>query len=114
MEACAWKDARTAGNYRKVVRVAKNARNALIKAGEVARETAPSYFLESLLWNVPDLSFGNGLQNAYQRAIEWLDGQQDELGTMRFPNGRGGLFENTSDTSWNQDSAKQIIAGLRG
>jgi hypothetical protein len=114
MEACAWKDARTAGNYRKVVRVAKNARNALITAGEVARETAPSYFLESLLWNVPDLSFGNGLQNAYQRAIAWLDGQQGELGTMKFPNGRGGLFENTSDTSWNQGNAKQIITGLRG
>ncbi len=30
MKACAWKNARTAGNYRKVVRVAKNARNALI------------------------------------------------------------------------------------
>ncbi len=116
MEACACKDARTEGNYRKVVRVAKNARNALIAAGKVARETAPSYFLESLLWNVPDLLFGHDddLQNAYQRAIEWLDGQQGELGTMKFPNGRGGLFGNTSDTSWNQASAKQIITGLRG
>ena len=43
----------------------------------------------------------------------WM-GMQDELGTMKFPNGRGELFENTSDTSWNQDSAKQIIIGLRG
>lgn len=50
--------------------MAKNARNSLIAAGGVARETAPSYFLVSLLWNVPDQSFGNGLQNAYQRAIQ--------------------------------------------
>jgi hypothetical protein len=114
IEACARKDAQTAGNYRKAVRVAKNARNALIKAGEVAPEAAPSYFLESLLWNVPDPAFRNDLPNAYRRAIKWLDGQQGALGAMKFPNGRGGLFENTSDTSWNQDSAKQIIAGLRG
>lgn len=114
MEACARKDGRTAGNYRKVVRVAKNARNALIKGGEATPETAPSYFLECLLWNVPDPRFGRGLQNAYQSAIEWLDAQQGELGTMKFPNGRGGLFGNTSDTSWNQNSAKQIIVGLRG
>lgn len=114
IEACARKDAQTAGNYRKAVRVAKNARNALIEARAVDRETAPSYFLESLLWNVPDRSFRNGLQDAYQRAIEWLDGQQGELGAMKLPNGRGGLFENTSDTPWHQDSAKQIIAGLCG
>ena len=114
MKACAWKNTRTAGNYRKVVRVAKNARNALIARGVVESTTAPSYFLESLLWNVPDLEFANGLQNAYPQAVGWLHEHPDKLGTMQFPNGRGELFGKTLDTSWNPENATKIIVGLRG
>jgi hypothetical protein len=114
MTACAWKDTRTAGNYRKVVRVAKNARNALITRGVVESATAPSYFLESLLWNVPDLEFANGLQNAYPQAIGWLHEHPGKLGMMEFPNGRGGLFGKTLDTSWNQENATKVIVGLHG
>ena len=34
---------------------------------------------------------------------------------MKFPNGRGELFENdVLDTSWNQESATRIIGGLYG
>ena len=116
MKACAWKDSRTAGNYRKVVRVAKNARNALIADddSEIDPGTAPSYFLESLLWNVPDLCFANGLPNAYPQAIRWLGQNKDKLPEMKFPNGRAELFGNTPDASWNASSAKQIIDGLNG
>jgi hypothetical protein len=116
MKTCAWKDSRTAGNYRKVVRVAKNARNALIAddGSRVGPGTAPSYFLESLLWNVPDLCFSSGLYNAYPQAIRWLVGNQRELWKMKFPNGRGALFGKMLDTSWNQESATQIIGGLYG
>ena len=116
MKTCAWKDSRTAGNYRKVVRVAKNARNALIAddGSRVGPGTAPSYFLESLLWNVPDLCFSSGLYNAYPQAIRWLVGNQRELWKRKFPNGRGALFGKMLDTSWNQESATQIIGGLYG
>lgn len=116
MKACAWKDVRTAGNYRKVVRVAKNARNALIADDDspVGPGTAPSYFLESLLWNVPDPCFASGLYNAYRQAIIWLHETTVKLSVMRFPNGRGKLFGDTSDTSWNQQSATEIIGGLHG
>jgi hypothetical protein len=116
MNACAAKDGRTAGNYRKVVRVAKNARNALIADddSQVGPGTAPSYFLESLLWNVPDVCFTGGLQNAYRQAIRWLDANRGGLWAMEFPNGRGRLFGNTPDASWSQSSAVQIIGGLSG
>jgi predicted nucleotidyltransferase len=115
-EACAAKERRTAENYRNVVRVAKNARNALIAddRSQVGPGTAPSYFLESLLWNVPDLYFSDGPCKAYPQAIRWLDANQRELWKMEFPNGRGRLFGNTSDASWSQSSAKQIIGGLYG
>ena len=77
-EACAAKERRTGWNYRNVVRVAKNARNALIEddGSQVGPGTAPSYFLESLLWNVPDPCFSSGPDNAYPQAIRWLYGNQ--------------------------------------
>ena len=116
MEACRAKQAHTGQNYRKVVRVAKNARNALIADGEseIVSGTAPSYFLESLLWNVPDSCFTEGLPEAYEQAIHWLSANQGRLPGMKFPNGRGALFGGTSDAPWDEDSAKQIIAGLHG
>jgi len=116
MKACAWKDFRTAGNYRKVVRVAKNARNVLIAEDDsaVGSTTAPSYFLESLLWNVPDLCFASGLENAYRQAIGWLHEKPGKLATMKFPNGKGDLFGKMLDTSWDQERATQIIDGLNG
>ena len=49
ISACARKDNWTDGAYRRVVRIAKNARNKLISEDgtEVGTGTAPSYFLES-------------------------------------------------------------------
>lgn len=116
MAACASMDDSTAGNYRNVVRVAKNARNALIADddSEVGPGTAPSYFLESLLWNVPDSCFTEGLPDAYEQAICWLGENKAELLEMEFPNGRGTLFGHTSDASWDLDSAKLVIDGLHG
>jgi hypothetical protein len=116
MEACATKECRTGWNYRNVVRVAKNARNALIAddSSQVGPGTAPSYFLESLLWNVPDSCFSSDPDDAYPQAIRWLDANQSELWKMEFPNGKGRLFGNTSDASWSRSSATQIISGLYG
>lgn len=116
MEACRGKNHSTKGNYRKVVRVAKNARNALIEDdnSQVSHGTAPSYFLESLLWNVPEPCFAKDPWNAYEQAICWLAGNEDKLPEMKFPNGRGKLFGQTSDASWDLGRAKQIIAGLCG
>jgi hypothetical protein len=112
IRACAQKDLRTNGKYREVVRVAKNARNALI-AGEkspIEPGTAPSYFLESLLWNVPDPCYRGELENAYRRVIGWLDGHPSW--DMHLPNGRGGLFGHTADTSWSRSGAESVVAAL--
>ena len=69
----------------------------------MAPETAPSYFLESLLWNVPD-----GVSATSRPRTGVVSGwtRSSRLGKMEFPNRMGKLFGNTSDTSWNQDSAR--------
>jgi hypothetical protein len=114
IKACAQKDLWTFGRYRKVVRVAKNARNALIADDETAIEpaTAPSYFLESLLWNVPDHCYHADLRDAYRQVISWLREHPARLAGMGFPCGMGRLFGDTPDTSWSRAQAQQITDGM--
>jgi hypothetical protein len=114
MRACAQKDLWTSGKYRKVVRVAKNARNALVADDEATIKpgTAPSYFLESLLWNVPESCYRGDLKDAYRQAIGWLQEHPARLAGMNFPNGMGGLFGDTPDTSWSRPGARHIIGAM--
>ncbi len=114
IRACAQKDNRTGGAYRSVVRIAKNARNELISENgtEVSAGTAPSYFLESLLWNVPDECYSGSTEHAYRQVVGWLHNGSSPLGGMDFPNGMGKLFGTAPDTSWAKSSARAIISGL--
>lgn len=114
IKACARKEVRTSGRYRRIVRVAKNARNSLIADEEspVTAGAAPSYFLESLLWNVPDSCYAGGLDQAYRRVIRWLHENTGRLGQMNFPNEMGRLFGDTPDTAWSLASARAIIGAL--
>jgi hypothetical protein len=52
------KNAATGGYYKPTVRIFKNLRNLLYDNGALAKTTAPSYFVESLIFNVPNSEFG--------------------------------------------------------
>ncbi|HET9967838.1 MAG TPA: hypothetical protein VFQ68_06340 [Streptosporangiaceae bacterium] len=111
---CAEKNSRVGGRYRRVVRVAKNARNALaaedgspVKAG-----TVPSYFLESLLWNVPDGCYEGNTEDSYRRAVSWLYENPGKLASMMFPNKMGKLFGDAADAVWDRDTAQAFITAL--
>jgi hypothetical protein len=43
-----------------MVRVFKNMRNSMIEKGFLAEGVAPSYFIEGMLWNVPNDRFTGG------------------------------------------------------
>lgn len=114
IRGCVQKNKQTAGMYRPVVRVAKNARNALIADGDsqVRVGTAPSYFLESLLWNVPDGGYDGAVAEAYRQVIHWLYEHPERLARMELPNGMGQIFEKMPDTSWNESDARTIINAM--
>jgi hypothetical protein len=114
IKACARKDRSSSGNFRPVVRVAKNARNALIAddGNGIEHGTAPSYYLESMFWNVPDYCFRGGITNAYSAAVNWLNDHRWWLFTWELPNGMGWLIGSTPDTAWSSSSARAIISAL--
>ena len=47
-------------------------RGRLVDNGAIAAGIAPSYFLEGLLYNVPDDKFGNSYVDTFVAAVNWI------------------------------------------
>jgi hypothetical protein len=115
IRACGRKDRKVRGQFKPVVRVAKRARNALLADNAVKLKdgAVPSYFLESLLWNVDDSCFEGDLPKVYRNVVRWLHENPGELTEMTFPNGMAKLFGEAQDAVWNVSDAQALIAGLQ-
>ncbi|MBU1119170.1 nucleotidyltransferase [Patescibacteria group bacterium] len=51
------KNEATDASFKSVVRILKNSRNMLIDKNEIDEKLMPSFFLECLIWNVPNIQF---------------------------------------------------------
>lgn len=72
LENCTTKHQNTAQLYKRNVRIFKNMRNKMIDDGLIADGLAPSYFLEGLLWNVPNQLFQMPYPTAVSNAIQFV------------------------------------------
>jgi hypothetical protein len=59
--------------FRRAVRMLKHARAALVERGRIETREAPSYALESLLFNLPDDRFSKDSIETFYNILEWLD-----------------------------------------
>ncbi|MCJ7570794.1 MAG: nucleotidyltransferase, partial [Candidatus Thermoplasmatota archaeon] len=62
----------TSGKYKPTIRFFKNARSYLVNNCVIKQDLAPSYFIESLLYNVPNNHFENNYQNTFFNSMKWL------------------------------------------
>lgn len=58
--------------FKPMARVLKNLRIKLIAEGMLESGDAPSYYLEGLLYNVPDDRFGTNYQDTFVNTIDWI------------------------------------------
>lgn len=65
-------DTRTEGRYKPSVRMFKNARSYLVDHGLLEKEKAPSYFVECLLYNMPDGFYDTNLQTTFLNLVGWV------------------------------------------
>jgi len=102
-----------ATNYRfkRTIRMFKAARNHLVENHTIKDRTAPSYFIECLLYNVPDVLFRPKLVQSYSGIVEYLT--TAELKHFRCQNGVKGLFGPSKDDLWSMDKAQKYILELR-
>ena len=59
--------------YRPTIRMFKNARTHLVDNGDISDGLAPSYFVESLYYNVPDIEFGGSFALSFRNCLRWLN-----------------------------------------
>ncbi|MBD1853194.1 nucleotidyltransferase [Cyanobacteria bacterium FACHB-502] len=105
-------DQQTCGWYKPTVRVFKNARSR-ISAGLLFPKKIPSYFIECLLYNVPNNKFGVSYQSTFTSSINWLSNELSNGNWQKFvcQNEMSYLFGNSS-VQWNIDDARDYIRKL--
>jgi hypothetical protein len=99
----------TSGHYKPAVRMFKNARNRAVERGFFRDGGAPSYFVECLLYNVPDPCFTAGMQDTFVAVVNHLS--KNVIDGYRCQNGLLPLF-GTASTQWNTGDAHALIESL--
>lgn len=89
--------------YKPVVRMFKNMRN------HFPNDNTPSYFLECLIYNVPDSKFGKSYQDSFIEIIRWLMQCDDQImSEFVCQNEQQKLFGDSPE-QWNVPQAREFI-----
>ncbi len=107
----------TNGNFKKTVRMFKNARNRAVSKNLISSEgIAPSYFLECLIYNVPNSNFTGNESEVFFKVIKWLYTNKQQLDKLKCQNGLQNLFgydlSNVTYNKWNIQEAILFIDGI--
>ena len=103
------KERGSAGRYKRATRMFKAARNHLLESNTLAEGTAPSYFIECLMFNVPNSLFESSLAQTYVGAVNWLS--TATLHDFKCQNQLADLFGDSRD-QWSVDKARAFIRAL--
>jgi predicted nucleotidyltransferase len=63
----------TGGLYKPTVRMLKNARTYMVERGLLADGVAPSYFVECLMFNIPNNQFSSNASDSFYNVLKWLE-----------------------------------------
>jgi hypothetical protein len=58
--------------FKPLVRILKNMRSVMVESNMIGDSVAPSYFIEGLLYNVPNEMFAGDYTDAFVASIDWL------------------------------------------
>lgn len=102
---------RTNGWYKPTVRMFKNARTYLVNQGTIPDDLAPSYFLEGLVYNAPDIKFGGSFEDSFVEVFNWAwtEASRD---TLVCQNGELLLFGPAAE-QWDSTKAVELLAALK-
>lgn len=99
------KNDRTNMQYKPVVRMFKNARSYMVERLMIPAGLSPSYFLECLLYNVPNTMYERSFQGSYCNIVNWL--LKADLQTFLCQNEQLSLF-GLEPEQWSISSARQL------
>lgn len=93
------------------VRIYKNMRNRMVDKGLVGASTAPSYFIEGLLHNVPSSQFGESHAKTVEQTFDWISDNSPD--GFRCANGVHPLIFDGATTSWPVQGYIDWINGMK-
>lgn len=107
-ENCNIKNQATIELFKKTVRIFKNMRGKLIDTKRLDKGDAPSYFLEAMVWNVPDNNFNQSYQSTVVNCINWLS----KCGTEQLmcPNKIYPLLDPISLVTWRKEKFVKFLS----
>jgi hypothetical protein len=62
----------TSNWFKPMVRIVKNMRKKMVNDGTIASDDAPSYYIEGMLYNVPNDKFGTSYGDSFVNILNWL------------------------------------------
>ena len=102
----------TGNNFKPAIRIFKNLRSKLVEDGMITAGSAPSYYIEGLLYNVPNNQYSGDLQNITSNILQWLDATSNRIDFI-CANGQYYLLRDNYPTCWAcADGANFISAAL--
>lgn len=105
------KSKRTYGAFKQAVRMFKSARNYLEEEGLIKSGSAPSYFIECMLYNVPDDCFDGYPPYSFFGITEWLAKNKWSLRFAKCQNGITDLF--ASGEGWDFNKYLAFVNALQ-
>lgn len=101
------KNKETDGMFKPMARILKNARSHLVGVSAIGEKTAPSYFLEGLLYNVPNEQIiGRSYKDALAASINWI--YEADRSTFLCANEQYYLLRN-SNVTWAPEQCDQFL-----
>lgn len=96
--------------FKHIVRIFKNARVRMIEDKLIEPGSAPSYYLEGLLYNVPTDCFGGSYDASMVKCINWL--YKADRSRFRCANEQYLLLDGNPDVSWNSTDCDNYLNSL--
>lgn len=107
---CTQKHQNTNSRFKPTVRIFKNMRNRLIEKNKLTDGAAPSYFIENMLWNVPNDKFKQTHADTFVECMGWLSAADETQFTTA--SGMHWLVRNDTPTSWPATNYATFLTAL--
>ena len=104
------KERTTNNRFKRAVRMFKTARNHAVDEGLIGRHVAPSYFIECLLFNVPDELFSRRLESTFVDVLDWL--KTAKLEDFLCQNGRVAMIGNQRE-QWSIAKSRAFVESMQ-
>jgi hypothetical protein len=98
-------------NFKPLVRIFKNMRGRLVDNGVIKKGEAPSYFIEGLLYNVPNTVFTGSYADMVYNVLLWL-GKTTDHSKFECVNGFYYLIRDNSPVCWPTENEKKFLNAL--